>query len=600
MGTVTGKAAIALMALTLATLPGAARAGTSPSGNLSIEARLDPDRVAPGEAATLTVQISSAGLNLPSVAVPSLRGALVEAAGSEQGLSIVNGRATRTATTVYRIIPKSEGTIPIPPFSIGAGNERAQSDPLTLTVTHNAGQSTPPGVQGNLPPGSAPTGTPEIFVKAIVDRPRAYWNEQVTLRLRLYSRVDVLGDVDWKPPSANGFWTESLGPPRQGRVRLNGAEYAVMEIPTALFPTRTGSLTIGPATIRCRVARVIQPPDPWSMLAMPDVVPQDVSLRSNPVTITVDPLPSGAPAGFQGAVGAFHLAFHVDGLVAHTGEPVTARATIAGTGNVPSIRDPEIHARGASREYVVSTSSKLDRANDKLSGEREHDVAFVSDAPGTLEILPVTFVWFDPEARSYRWQSSEAVTVRVVPDSTGGAGPAPAVPGGLAIAAPRQTSGPRGSLTLDPTPASLALFGGSVLLFGAALLAGRDRRRRERDPRWMRLRALTPLLDRDLALAESRAKTGEPAAAAALAAETLRKGTGLRHDVEMGGLARADRERELAARGAPPAQIAELETLFDALAAIAYAPPETRRADAKQAIAGVRRTLERYRKELLA
>jgi hypothetical protein len=589
-----------VLALGLAAFHGAARAGTSPSGNLSIEARLDPDRVAPGEAATLTVQISSAGLNLPQVAVPSLRGALVEAAGSEQGLSIANGRATRTATTVYRIIPKSEGTITIPPFSIGSGKERAQSDPLTLTVTHLPAPSTTPRVQGNLPPGSAPSGTPEIFVKAIVDRPRAYWNQQVTLRLRLYSRVDVLGDVDWKPPSANGFWTESLGPPRQGRVRMNGAEYAVMEIPTALFPTRTGSLTIGPATIRCRVARVIQPPDPWSMLAMPDVVPQDVSLSSNPVTITVDPLPSGAPAGFQGAVGDFHLVFHVDGLLAHTGEPVTARATIAGTGNVPSIPDPEIHARGASREYVVSSSSKLDRANDKLSGEREHDVAFVSDAPGALEILPVTFVWFDPEARSYRWQSSEPVTVRVVPDSTGGAGAAPAVAGGLAIAAPRRAPGPWGSLGLDPPPPSVALFGGSAVLFGAALLAGRSRRRRERDPRWMRLRALTPLLDREMAEAEARATTGEPTHAAARAAEVLRKGAGLRHDVEMGGLPRVDRERALAARGASPAEIGDLETLLDALAAIAYAPPETRRADAKQAIAGVRRTLERYRKELLA
>src|SRR5205085_10753761 len=159
-----------------------------------------------------------------------------------------------------------------------------------------------------------------------------------------------------------------------GRVRMNGAEYAVMEIPSALFPTRAGALTIGPATIRCRVARVVQPPDPWSMLAMPDVVPQDVSLSSNPVTITVDPLPPGAPAGFQGAVGDFRMAFHVDGLTARAGEPVAARATIAGTGNVPSVRDPEIHARGASREYVVGTSTRLERVHDKLSGEREHDV----------------------------------------------------------------------------------------------------------------------------------------------------------------------------------------------------------------------------------
>src|SRR6185436_460981 len=115
------------------------------------------------------------------------------------------------------------------------------------------------------------------------------------------------------------------------------------------------------------------------MLAIPDVVPEEVALNTEPVTITVDPLPSGAPAGFEGAVGSFHLAFHVDALTARAGEPVAARATILGTGNVPSIRDPEIRARGASREYVVGSSTRLDRANDRLSGERERDVAFVAD-----------------------------------------------------------------------------------------------------------------------------------------------------------------------------------------------------------------------------
>jgi len=592
---VTGRALLTV-ALTVLFLPAAARANTSPTGKLSIQARLEPDRIAPGEAATLTVEVGSAGLNLPEVGVPAIAGALVERAGTAQNISILNGQATRSSTTVYHIIPKSEGTITIPPLSVAVGSDRVQSDPLTLTVTRSAASHAPPAMQGNLPPGSAPSGTPEIFVKAIVDRPRAYWNQQVILRLRLYSRVDVLGDVDWKPPSANGFWTESLGPPRQGRVRMNGAEYAVMEIPTALFPTRTGTLTVGPATIRCRVARVVQPPDPWSMLAMPDVVPQDVSLSSNPVTIQVDPLPSGAPAGFQGAVGDFHLTFHVDGVTARTGEPVTARATIAGTGNVPSIRDPEIRARGASREYVVGSSTKLDRVNDKLSGEREHDVAFVSDAPGTLEILPVTFVWFDPEARSYRWQSSEAVSVRVAPDSTGGGGAAPVPGGGPAIAAPRSVPGPTGSLALDPPISSAAIFGSSALLFATALLVGRSRRLRARDPRWMRLRALQPLLAR--IDAEAKAAAGEPAPAAARAAETLRKGAALRHDVELQGLGRADRERALLQHGAPSSEIAEMETLFDALAAIAYAPPETRRADAKQAIQGVRRTLERYRREL--
>jgi len=590
---VTGRAAL-LLSMLLAISASIAQGGTSPSGKLSIQARVTPDQVAPGQTATLTVEVGSEGLNLPEVTTPVIAGVLVERAGTAQNLSIMNGRATRTSTTVYRLIPDHEGTVTIPALTIAVGSDRAQTQPITLTVTHTAPSRTPATMPNRFTPGSAPAGTPEIFVKATVDRSRVYWNQQVTLRLRLYSRVDVLGDVDWKPPSADGFWTESLGSPRQGRVRLNGVEYAVMEIPTALFPTRTGTLTIGPARIRCRVARVIPPPDPWSMLAVPDVVPEEVALNTDPVTISVDPLPSGAPPGFEGAVGNFHLAFHVDALAARAGEPVAARATIAGTGNVPSIRDPEIHARGASREYVVGSSTRLERANDRLSGERERDVAFVADQPGTLEILPVRFVWFDPEAGAYRWQSSEGVQVRVAPDSTGGAGAGQAAAGGAPLSALRTKPGPHGTLALDPPATSAALFGSSALVLGAALLVGRSRRGRERDPRFVRRRALEPLLTRDLVRAESLASTGEPARAAAMAEETLRKGAGFFHGVELGGLARAERMRALETHGAPEAEIRDLESLFDSLDAIAYAPPETRRADAKQAIAAARRTLERY------
>ena len=254
--------------------------GASANGTLSIDAKLDTDRVAPGEPATLTVQVRCEGLSLPEVPLPPLQGVTVERGGTAQNFSMINGRVERTSTTVYRLIPRVEGVVKIPPLRIAVAGERAQSSPLTLTVSHGASRRSASPMRGLPQAGKIPEGTPELFVKATVDHPRAVLNEQIVLRLRLYSRVDVLGDVDWKPPSTSGFWTEGLGPPRQGRVTLNGVEYAMMEIPMALFPTKTGTLTIGAGRMRCRIARVVQPPDPWSMLAIPDIVPQDVTASS--------------------------------------------------------------------------------------------------------------------------------------------------------------------------------------------------------------------------------------------------------------------------------------------------------------------------------
>jgi hypothetical protein len=284
----------------------------------------------------------------------------------------------------------------------------------------------------------------------------------------------------------------------------------------------------------------------------------------------------------------------VDGQTARAGEPIVARATIRGTGNISSIRDPEIRARGASRQYVAGSSTRIDRSGDRLVGEREVDVAFVADQPGTLEILPVRFVWFDPEAKRYRAQSSERVKVNVLPGSAAEPGPSRVQPGGPVIAAPRTAPGPIGTLVLDPPAGSAIAMTLSLLAYGAAVATGRARRARMRDPRRVRVRAIQQILERDLARAQALASRKEPAAAVVLAEQALRAGAGLRYDADVAGLARAERIRTLKSRGAADPEIAALESLFDSLAAIAYVPPETRSSDAKQTIREVKGTLERY------
>ena len=594
--------AAALLALSIViSIPRAGSCGASASGRLSIEASLDTDRIAPGGTATLTVRVRSASLNLPDVSLQPLPGVTIERAGTSQNFSMVNQSVERSSTTVYRLIPRAEGIVKIPPLRVTVGKDRAESSPLTLTVSRTAASQapspSPSPVTGLNEPGNIPSGTPELFVKATVDRSRAYWNEQITLRLRLYSRVELLGEVDWKPPSTPGFWTEGLGPPRQGRVKIHGVEYAVMEIPIALFPTKKGTLTVGAARMRARVARVIQPPDPWSLLAMPDVVPQDVALTSDPVTVVVTPLPGGAPRGFNGAVGNYRLEVKVDGVTTHAGEPITARATIQGQGNIATVRDPELRARGASRQYVVGSSTRIDHTGDRVGGEKETDVAFVADQPGAMTILPVAFAWFDPEAGRYRSQKSDSVSVTVLPGTLAESKPGQASKGPV-IAAPRNRRGPSGPLTLDPPITGVAVVGLSFLGYAAAAAVGRARQRRFRDPRHVRLRSLEALLASDLARAELFATRNNPAAAAALAEQALLAGAGLRYDVDLAGLAKPERIEALRKHGANDAEISSLEAMLDSLGAIAYAPPETRSTDARQAIRAVRQTLERYRAEL--
>ena len=71
-----------------------------------------------------------------------------------------------------------------------------------------------------------------------------------------------------------------------------------------------------------------------------------------------------------------------------------------------------------------------------------------------------------------------------------------------------------------------------------------------------------------------------------------------RFDADVAGLPRGELTRILRSRGAGEGEISALESLFESLEGIAYAPPETRGADTKQALRAVRALLERYRGEL--
>ena len=90
----------------------------------------------------------------------------------------------------------------------------------------------------------------------------------------------------------------------------------------------------------------------------------------------------------------------------------------------------------------------------------------------------------------------------------------------------------------------------------------------------------------------------KPARAAVLAENALHAGAGYRFDVDVAGLPRVEMFGKLRAHGAQERQIAALESLFESLEGIAYAPPETRSADARQAIRAVSAEIGRYRRDL--
>jgi len=580
----------AFLALAVCAIPGTSAAG------LAIDATLVPDRItAGGEPATLTLLIRSSGLGLPEAPVPRVPGLTFDPAGSAQNFAMIQGRIERSVTVAYRVRAGKPGRYTIPPFRVAQGKESAVSGTLLLTVL-------PPGA--SFPSTPAPQeawrgggGPPEVFARLLVDQDHVYWNQEIIARLRIYARVPLDGAPDWTAPETQGFWIEDLGAPTAGSARIGDHVYVVNEIRWALFPTKTGRLTVGPAKVRCRINRVIPAPDPWSSLGFPDVEPVDVAVETDLVPITVEEVPGGAPEGYTGAVGSYSLAVRVDRGTVPAGEPAIVTTVLRGEGNVASLHDPEVPAPSTVRRYVAGASTQIDRTGNTLSGTRTQQVAILADGPGMVRVGPVRFGWFDPSEGRFHSVSSESIRIRVTPSTGRGTAPAGGVRAPEPTAPPRVSHGPVGTVSLGPPAGSLAVSGLALAAYAGLLVGTAVRRRRARDPRAIR-RAALDAAGRTVAALRGRLAPGTAEASARRTAEALLAGLAARYDVRGAGLSRAELLAGAAERGANPTVREETEQLLGALDAIAYAPPDARARDAAREIAAAAALLSRWREEL--
>ena len=571
-----GALALALV-VAIGLVPAAARAG----GHLTVEAELDREQVLVGQTATLAITVTANGVDIPSLNPPAIPGLEVVPAGESQGFSWINGQISRSLTTMYQLRATAPGDYDVPSYRVRSGKTEGRSQPLVLHVRATMPRS------GN---GLGGEGGPELFARLSLDRTKVYWNEGVTARFTLYSRVRVEGAPAWDPPDAPGFWTEVLGPARTGRIVVGGIEYDATELRVEYFPTRTGKLRIGPGHVHAQVVRQVPAPDPWSALGMPETQVEDLELTTDQLAVEVVPLPPGAPASFKGAVGTYALGVTVDRAVVHAREPVNVATVLRGEGNLAAASDPDVASTLPSRRYAGAAATSLVRSGLKLHGERRRETSFVPEHAGSFSILPVRFAWFDPELGRYRTQISDTITVRVLPPGAGSDTLGPIAIG--PSAPPRSKQGASGSLALrPPMPASVVAWGSLAAYLGVlGGLGVRDRARR--DPKRARARTLETI-ERELRR-PGTAVSPAPARVAAL----VRRAAEVRYAADIEGLPVADAASRLTTAGMPDAVAAEWKDLLERLDRLAYAPPDARAAGAAAETKAAADLALRFREEL--
>ncbi len=390
--------------------------------DLQIRAYVSQNRVGLNENFTYSIEVTGKSSSLPRPQAPDFTNFYVlSGPNTSTSIQIINGRMEATKTHTYYLQPKKKGKLLIPPAKVEWKGKTLQSNAITITVVDQP-QATSPSTRGQKAPKKSTDRDllgQSIYLKTVVSKKKAYVGEQIVVAYKLYYRVSVSGYDFKKLPSNPGFWTEEFEQPTQTPVTteiVNGLNYNVATLRrVAIFPTQSGELTLEPISIvvEARVRRRSRSifdsffDDPFGNIVQK-------TLTSKPIKITVLDLPEeGKPADFNGAVGHYTLNVKIDKTQVQANDAVSLQITISGEGNIKMVNIPEVIVPPDIEKYDPKIKTELDNLGAKIRGTKKAEIVLIPRVPGDFLIKPLTFSYFDPQARKYVTLKSKAIALHV-------------------------------------------------------------------------------------------------------------------------------------------------------------------------------------------
>ncbi|MGC9471493.1 MAG: BatD family protein [Bacteroidales bacterium] len=341
-------------------------------------------------------------------------------------VQIINGQMTRTVSYSYNFVLQAveEGTFTIGEARIEVDGETYETEEMTIEVVKGAAapaRTTP-----------APSTTPEmsgvkdedLFVQVITDRKEVYQGEHLIATIKLFTRLDLSGIGDRKFPSFSGFLQQEIDLPEQNYLQrevVDGKVYGTLVLrQLVLIPQRSGTLTIDPMELECRIRQRVSRGTGSIFDDFFDSF-QTVSrtVSSDPVQIRVKPLPEEAPASFEGLVGRYKLDASVDRDEVVADEAVTLTLKVTGTGNLKLMSPPAVNLPPDFETYDPRVTMDINHTVSGSKGTKSFEYLMVPRTPGAYRIPPVEVSYFDPGKEQYVTWESPAFNLKVEPREPG-------------------------------------------------------------------------------------------------------------------------------------------------------------------------------------
>ncbi|MGZ5011276.1 MAG: BatD family protein, partial [Methylobacter sp.] len=149
--------------------------------------------------------------------------------------SWINGRSSRTIQWTLNVMAKHPGNLVVPAVKFGDD----ESQPASILVTQATASKTV-------------NTDDDLFLEVEANPQSPYVQSQVLYTVRLYRRVDI-AQAALNEPELSDAVVEKLGDDSNYNTQIDGVNYLVTERKYAIFPQKSGALTIKPLMLTAEV-----------------------------------------------------------------------------------------------------------------------------------------------------------------------------------------------------------------------------------------------------------------------------------------------------------------------------------------------------------
>ncbi|NOT11807.1 MAG: protein BatD [Methylococcaceae bacterium] len=302
---------------------------------------------------------------------------------SNSNSSWINGKTTRTIQWTVMVMAKQAGNLTIP--SIKFGKDTSQS--TYIQVTQDAANK-------NV------NADEDIFldVEAVPQTP--YVQSQILYTLRLYTRIDI-AQARINEPELSDAVIEKLGEDSSFNTQVNGVSYTVSERKYAIFPQKSGSMTIKPLTLTAEVLASGRPS--FNGFFSPQMT-KTKRVESKAITLNVKPVPAEFTGKHWLSAEKLHLKQEWSGDIQQmkVGEPLTRTLTLLAQGTTVG-KLPELNTAKTDDQLKAYPDQPVLQEQKKSEGIiafREEKIALIPSKSGDYTLPAIEIPWFNTKTQS--------------------------------------------------------------------------------------------------------------------------------------------------------------------------------------------------------